>query len=132
MSLTLKTSPTITGGTAVVLTNSGASTNGSTSFFWPTNTRLLPRVTKFFTNVPTTTPTNPGTVRAGCRLILGNRVDEEGCCTVKSGSVIINLQIDWPLDQPTTLVDEAITDLAAIVNEPNLLGNLVKLGLLPA
>lgn len=132
MSLTLKLSPTITGGTATSLTNSGASTSGSSQFYWPTNTRLLPRVAKFFTNVPTTTPTNPGTVRAGFRLVLGNRVEGEGCCTVKAGTVVVNVQIDWPLDQPSTLVDDAILQAQAILNEPNLIGNLVKLGLLPS
>lgn len=130
MSITLKIGATLSGGTNVVAVNNGTSGEGSNTFALPTNTRLLPRTIKFFTNIPATTASNPGTARAGARMILGNRVSEEGCCTVTPGTVIVNVDVAWPLSQPAALVDEAIAELRALVYTDEFAA-LVKNGMLP-
>lgn len=130
MSVTIKIGATQTGGTDLVLTNTGDNKPGEVVLSPSTSTRLLPKVVKLFTNTPVTSGTNPGSARAGLRVILASRVTEEGCCTVTPGTLTIDLSVNWPLSQPESLVDEGIAQIRGLVFSPEFVA-LVKSGRLP-
>lgn len=130
MSVTIKVGATQTGGTDTVLTSSGGVSPGKVTMLLPSGTRLTPKTVDFLTTNPTVVGTNPGTARGGVRVVMANRVTEEGCCTTQVGSVIIDLTVRWPLTQPSTLVDEAIAVLRGLVYAPEFVDSIKK-GTLP-
>lgn len=131
MSLTLPNNGgTQTGGTSIALTSSGKTTNGKASFVLPTHSRLAAREVDFTVAAAKTTNTDAGVARAGAKILLANRIEAADCCTVKAGSVIIDIGIRWSLNQDETLVDEAI-DIAQSILYTEAFANAIKKGLLP-
>lgn len=106
---------TLTGGSTVVLTPAGLYAGGKASFTTPTHTRLEPEVIDFLVTPAKTSKTDPGVARSGLKISLANRVEEEGCCTVNAGTVIIDVGVRWPLGQPEAILDAAIQKLQALV-----------------
>lgn len=131
MSLTLPNNGgTQTGGTNVVLISSGKTANGKSSFVLPTHNRLAAREVDFTVAAAKTTNTDAGVARAGAKIFLANRIEAADCCTVKAGSVIIDIGIRWSLNQDETLVDEAI-GIAQSILYTEAFANAIKKGLLP-
>lgn len=131
MTLTIKTGGTQSGATDVTLSSKGGAPENQVVLRTPADTRLAPRLIKFMTSTPVTTAANPGNARSTVRFILGNRVEEEGCCTVKAGTVTVDLIVNWPLTQPDSLVDEAIGLIQGLAYSPAL-PSLIKDGVLPS
>lgn len=131
MSITLLTGATQSGGDSVVFNNNGRSAGNEVTLSKSGSSLLMPRDIKMRVTIPATTSTNPGTLRAGVRLILGNRVEpEDGCCTVVAGTVIADINVSWPLSQPDMLVDELIEEIRGLVYTDAFV-NLIKQGALP-
>lgn len=134
MSVTLSNvGGTLTGGTSVSLTSGGITGNGNKSvFLLPTSTRLAPRELDFLVTPAKTTSNDPGVARAGLKISFSDRVSsEEGCCTVQQGSVIIDVGVRWHLNQPETLVDEALDVLQSAVFL-TAFSDAIKKGVLPS
>ena len=120
MALVIKTGGSQSGATDVTLSSKGGAPENQVILRTPADTRLAPRLIKFMTSTPVTTAANPGNARSTVRFILGNRVEEEGCCTVKAGTVTVDLVVNWPLTQPSSLIDEAIALIQGLVYSPAL------------
>jgi hypothetical protein len=120
----------MTGGLSQTLTAGGIPTPGKAVFFTPTHSRLAQRQVDFLSTPAKTTNVDPGVARGGMKVTFGDRTSTEGCCTVNAGSVIIDVGVRWSLNQPETLVDEAITELQALVFTPAFIA-AVKQGILP-
>lgn len=130
MSITVKVGATLTGGSDVVLASAGLSAGGKASFVTPTHTLLEPEAIDIFVTPPTTSKDDPGTARSGLKVSYASRTTDEGCCTTKAGTVIIDVGVRWPLSQPDTVVDDAIAMLRGLVYNTAFV-NAVKLGVLP-
>jgi hypothetical protein len=122
---------TLTGGASVTLTNAGNSAGTKASFVTPTHTRLAPRTVDILMQPAKTTNADPGVARGGMKIAFGDRLTEEGCCTVNSGTVIIDVGVRWPLNQAESLVDDSLEMLQALVFSPAFIA-AVKTGILPA
>jgi hypothetical protein len=105
----------MTGGSTVVLTPAGLYAGGKASFTTPGHDRLNPEVIDFLVTPAVTTKAEPGVARSGLKIALANRVESEGCCNVQPGTLIIDVGFRWPLSQPSTLADDAIKYLQALV-----------------
>lgn len=122
---------TMTGGSTVALTGAGSNAGTKVSFTTPAHTRLAPRQVDFLI-----TPTavkggaDPGVARSGLRIYFADRTTESGCCDPKVGSVIADVNLRWSLNQPESLVDEAIQYLQALVFNADFINGLKK-GTLP-
>lgn len=121
---------TMTGGASVVLTAQANPAIGKASFITPLHTRLKPHVVDILVTQAVTTPKDPGVGRGGFKITIGDRTTEEGCCTVQQGSVIIDVGVRWPLNQPEALVDEALALLRALPFN-TAFTDAVKKGILP-
>lgn len=130
MTVTIKVGATQSGGTDTVLTRSGSVTPGKVEMLLPSNSRLVPKMVAFLTSNPIPKGTNPGSARGGLRVVLANREVEEGCCTVNQGSVIIDVDVRWPINQPEALVTEAIAILRGLVYSQEFADSITK-GSLP-
>ena len=131
MSLTLPNNGgTQTGGTTVALSPAGKTANGKASFVLPTHTRLAAREVDFTVAAAKTTNADAGVARAGAKILLANRTESPTCCSVKAGSVIVDIGIRWSLNQDESLVDEAI-DLAQAILYSKAFADAIKKGLLP-
>lgn len=131
MSLTLdNVGGTLTSGTSVNLTFAGNANGLKASFITPNHGRLTTRQIDFLTSPAKTTPADPGVARAGLKITFGDRTSDGDCCTVKAGSVIIDLGVRWSLNQPDTLVDDAVEYLQALVFSPSFT-SAIKQGILP-
>ena len=131
MSITVKVGATLTGGTDVVLSSAGLSAGGKASFVTPDHSQLEPRTVDYTVTKPTTTKTDSGVARSAVKIAFANRVEEEGCCNVQAGTVIIDVGVRWPLSQPDTLVDDTIAMLRAIVYHASF-SDAIKKGVLPS
>lgn len=100
--------PTVTGGTSTQLSYAGSPVSGKTSFTAPDHSRLSPRVVDFSANVPRVTANDPGVARAALKVTFADRVQNEQCCSVQAGSVIIDVSVRWALNQPEALLDDAL------------------------
>lgn len=120
----------LSGGTSQTLTYAGNLNGTKASFVLPTHTRLAQRAVDYYSNPAKTTAADPGVARAGMKITFSDRTSEEGCCTVQQGSVIVDLGVRWHLNQPETLVDDAIEELQALVFTPEFI-QAVKKGVLP-
>jgi len=121
---------TLSGGTSTTLTNRGNSSGGKVSFATPTSTQLEPRIIDFLITPPVSNGSDPGVARAGLKVAFASRTVVTGCCDPKVGSVIIDLNIRWPLSQPDTLVDSAISYIRGLVYTQAFVDS-IKLGVLP-
>lgn len=121
---------TLTGGSTVALASSGMSSQGKASYATPDHTRVEPRTVDFLVKQATTTANSPGVARSGIKIAFANRLEVEGCCDVKAGTVIIDVDVRWPLSQPETLVDDALSYLRALVHT-TAFSDAVKKGILP-
>lgn len=121
---------TLTGGTTKALTPSGLYAGGKAGFTTPDHTRISPRTVDFIVSQPKQQGTDPGVARSALKIAFANRTVEEGCCTVQPGTVIIDVNVRWPLSQPEEIVDDAIAYLQAIVFEPGFIAS-IKDGVLP-
>lgn len=124
---------TQSGGTTTVLIPAGITGSGGKSvFLLPTSTRLAQRELDFLVAPAKTTANDPGVARAGLKLVFSDRQSgESGCCTVQQGSVIIDVGVRWHLNQPETLVDDAIAALRAAVFSTAFV-DAIKKGVLPS
>jgi len=120
----------MTGGSTVALTPAGITAPGKSTYTIAGHTLLNPKTVDFFTTRPKTQNTSPGTARNGFTIRLANRVTEEGCCTVEAGTVIIDVNVRWPLNQPQTILDDAVKYLQALVNNSAFVSQ-VSSGVLP-
>lgn len=118
MSYSLLLNPTVTGGTATVLIPINQVGNRA-QWAFPTHTRLTPHTLSIVIEPANTTSVDPGVARTSFKISKANRLAEEGCCTVKAGTVIIDVGVRWPLAQPSTEVDTVVADLQALVNSPS-------------
>lgn len=131
MSLTLaNVGGTITGGSSVNLTFAGNANGQKASFVTPTHGRLATRQIDFLTTPAKTTPSDSGVARGGLKIVLSDRQTSAECCTVQSGTVIIDVGVRWSLNQPESLVDDAVKYLQALVFSPGF-SQSIKLGILP-
>lgn len=130
MSTQLTSGATLTGGTTVTLSPAGISP-GRSSFVGPTHTRLAPVTVDLSVSQIGTTPSNPGKAHSGCKIRFADRLVEEGCCTVKAGSVTVNVGIDWDLSQPETLKTNALAYLRGIVYT-QWFDDMITKGILPS
>lgn len=105
---------TLTGGATAVLAPAGIMP-GKSIFTAPTHSRLEPRTVEFTSAAPTASAKDPGVARSGMKITLADRQVEEGCCTVATGLVAIDLGFRWHLNQPVELVDDAIALLQGLV-----------------
>jgi hypothetical protein len=121
---------TLTGGATVVLTPAGLYAGGKASYTTPNHTRLEPETIDFLVTPATTTKTDPGVARSGLKIAFANRVTEAGCCGAQAGTVIFDIGMRWPLSQPSTVVDDAIQYLQALVFSTAFVDALKK-GVLP-
>lgn len=123
---------TATGGSTVALVPAGVSSNGQkSSFLTPSSTRLAPRQIDFLSTPAKTTAADPGVARAGIKIYFGDRESTEGCCNVQQGAVIIDVGVRWHLNQPETLVDEALSYLRSVAFSIAL-ADAIKKGILPS
>jgi len=131
MSLTLPNNGgTQTGGESVTLISAGKTATGKASFLLPEHSRLAAREVDFTVAAAKTTATDVGVARAGAKILLANRTESATCCTVKAGSVIIDIGIRWSLNQDESLVDEAI-DIAQSILYSQAFADAIKKGFLP-
>lgn len=122
---------TLTGGASQTLASAGSTQPGKASFVLPSHTRLAARTVDFLSTAARTTPTDPGVARGGLKITFSDRQTEEGCCNVQAGSVIIDLGVRWSLNQPESLLDDAIEELQALVFNASFIA-AVKSGILPS
>jgi hypothetical protein len=120
----------LTGGSTVVLSPAGLQP-GRSVFVAPGHTRLEPKTVEFTSSAPVTTAQNPGVARSGMKISLASRTEEEGCCTVQAGMVAIDLGLRWHLNQPESLVDDAIEYLQGLVFTAGF-ASALKAGILPS
>jgi hypothetical protein len=109
-------SPTISGGTATTLTPAGLSAGNKASYTAPTHTRLEPRLVDFLVQAPSPQKNGvPGVGRNALKVNFASRTAEEGCCSVSAGSIIVDISVRWPLDQPEALLDSALEYAATLI-----------------
>jgi hypothetical protein len=120
----------MTGGSTVVLTPAGLSAGGKASYTNPDHTRLEPRLIDFFVTPPKAVGADPGVARAGLKLAFASRTTAEGCCSTVPGTVIIDVNIRWPLSQPQSVVDSAVDYLQSLVFNSAFTDAITK-GILP-
>ncbi|DAD50914.1 coat protein [ssRNA phage SRR5467091_9] len=119
----------LTGGSSVALSPAGV-TPGRSTYVAPGHTRLEPKTVEFYSSAPVTTAANPGVARSGMKISLASRTSEEGCCTVQAGFVAFDIGFRWHLNQPESLVDDAIEYLQGLVFTAGF-ANAMKAGILP-
>lgn len=121
---------TMTGGSTVALSASGLYAGGKAGFTTPDHTRLEPQTVDFLVRQAVPQGQNPGVARSGLKIAFANRETAEGCCDAKAGVVIIDVDMRWPLSQPETLVDSALSYLRALVHT-SAFADALKKGVLP-
>lgn len=121
---------TQTGGSSVTYSPAG-SQPGKSAFVTPDHTRLTPHTVEFTASGGTPSGSDPGVARTGMKITFADRQVTEGCCTVQTGSVIVDLGVRWSLNQPDTLVDDVIDSLRGLVYTTEF-ENAVKKGVLPS
>lgn len=121
---------TMTGGSTVVLTPAGLYAGGKASFTTPNHTRLEPQTVDYLVTQAVATKNSPGVARAGLKIAFANRETAEGCCTVEAGTVIIDIGVRWPLNQPEAVLDDVLSYLPALVSSAAF-SDAVKKGVLP-
>lgn len=121
---------TLTGGSTVVLNPAGLQP-GKSTYTAPGHSRLTPKVVSFTVSSITPTAKEPGVARSGMQISLSGQQTEEGCCTVQKGLVAIDIGTRWHLNQPESLVDDAIELLQALVFKPEF-AQAMKAGVLPS
>lgn len=112
MSLTIGGSQS--GGTAKTLTAAGQDASGRYRFAFPEHTALSQRLIVVGTKIQPVTKDSLGAQEATVDLILTDSAAAEGCCGTTTGGVYINLKLRWSLNQPSTLVDDAIDYLQGV------------------
>lgn len=130
MDFTLEIGGTREATTPLVLKDVGNGTVGEREYRLPTSTLTTPRIVKIKSIAPVTTSANPGKSKTTVRVLLGNRVTDENCCSVTPGTVIVDLSVDWPLTQPVALIDDVISILQGLAYSDEL-PELLKQGILP-
>lgn len=130
MSLTIKVGATLTGGSDVVLSGSGVAP-GRSSFTTPDHTRLTPETVAFSISQSGVTKDSQGRARTGVKMSFTDVLAEEGCCTSKAGSVIVDMGVVWDLSQPEALADKMISYLRGVVYT-TAFADAVKKGILPS
>lgn len=131
MSLVLKLNATQSGGTDTSFVDQGAGNANQRVFMSSTSTLTDPRLIKATTRTSTGSLTKPGQGRSEVLFVLSNTNVSETCCTTKSGAVTFRLNVDWPLDQPSSLVDEGIKWLQGLAYS-GYLSDLIKKGVVAA
>lgn len=120
---------TLTGGATVVLALT-QNVGNKVSFATPDHTRLAPREVSLSVTPASTTLSDPGVARSALKVSYGDRLTSEGCCSVQSGHVIFDITSRWSLNQPESLVDDAVEMLQALVFNTAFIAALKK-GILP-
>lgn len=120
---------TMTGGATKALTLISLNAGGA-AFATPDHTRLEPETVTFYAQPAKSTASDPGVARAGMKISLAQREAAEGCCTIQAGSVIVDVGIRWSLNQPETLVDDALKYLQSAAFT-SALADAVKKGTIP-
>lgn len=131
MSLVVKLGATLTGGTDTTFTSAGLSAGGKASFVAPSHSRLEPRMVDIMVTPAKSSAGQPGTARSGLKIALASRTTESGCCGAQEGTVIIDVGCRWPLSQPETVVDDALSYLRGLVYTQEF-ADAFKKGILPA
>jgi hypothetical protein len=126
----VKIGATLTGGSDVTLSPAGLSAGGKATYTTPDHTRLSPEVVDFLVTAPTSSKNDPGVARSGLKISYASRSQEEGCCSVSLGTVIIDVGFRWPLGQPEAVVDDAIAMLKGLVYTAAF-SDALKKGVLP-
>lgn len=121
---------TLTGGSTIVLAPAGFQP-GKSAFVSPNHDRLVPETIEFTSTQPAPSAKDPGIARTGVKISFASRVEEEGCCTVKSGAVILDLGVRWSLSQPETVVDAVLGLFRGLVFTTEF-NDAVKKGILPS
>lgn len=131
MSITLaKFGGTMTGGAPATLSFQGTE-NGKAIFITSNHSRLTPETVEFLTTASKVSSSEPGVARAQLRITLADRETEEGCCTVKAGLVGIDVNVRWHMNQPETLVDEALKYVQSLVFSTEF-ADMIKKGTRPS
>lgn len=112
MSLTI--GGTQSGGTAKTLSAAGQDSSGRHRFAFPEHTALSQRLIVVGVKTQPVTKDSLGAQEASVDLILTESAAAEGCCDTVTGGVYINLKLRWSLNQPSTLVDDAIDYLQGV------------------
>lgn len=119
---------TLTGGATLIATEAAAS-GGKSLFTLPGHSRLEVRTLELSTNTDSARGTNP-VGRAAVKVVFGNRITEDGCCTVKSGNHIIDLGVRYALTQDVSVLDDCIDVVRAFVFSDEFEA-MVKSGVVP-
>lgn len=119
---------TLTGGATVALSPAGISP-GKSVFTTPDHTRLEPQTVEI--TVGQAGSPNAPQARTGLKVSFASRVEEEGCCTVKAGSVVADLGVRWDLSQDADLADEVLAMLRGLVYT-TAFADAVRKGILPS
>lgn len=131
MSITLANlGGTITGGASATLSHQNT-VDGKASFTTSNHTRLTPEVVEFLTSAAKSTASDPGVARAQLRISLADRQVQEGCCTVQTGLVGVDVNVRWSLNQPESLVDEVLDYVQSLVFT-TAFADMIKKGVLPS
>lgn len=128
--MNITTGATLTGGATVALSPAG-NMPGKSVFVGPNHTRLVPNTVEFTASGGVPSGSNPGVARTSVKISFANRLTEEGCCTVKAGSAIVDLGVRWSLDQPEAVVDDVLEYLQGLVFSTAFI-DAVKKGVLPS
>nr|APG77200.1 hypothetical protein [Hubei levi-like virus 9] len=130
VSLTITKSPTLTGGTAVVLTLAGV-TPGKSTYAFPDHSRLNKHIVE--TTVGSEgSKTNP-VAKTGVKLTSDLISQEEGCCTTSSALIVFDVGCRYNLvaGNDGTRLDTAIAEFRAFV-QTTAFADAVKAGTVPA
>ena len=105
---TLTIGGTQTGGTSKTLTFAGQDNQGRVRFAFPEHTALSQRLMTVGTKARPVTKTSLGVQEATVDFVLRDAEVSEGCCGTQQGGVYVNLKIRHDLNQPVSLVDDAL------------------------
>lgn len=121
---------TLTGGSTVAYTPAG-SKPGGVSYVRSTHTMAHPQRLQITARVEGESKTSLGTARGGVQFVFADRqASEEGCCSLASGVVQLDMGTRWDLSQPESVVNEVIAAVRAFVYT-NEFAALFKKGILP-
>lgn len=105
---------TQSGGVSTALTPAGQDQSGRYRFALPTHSALNQRLITVGVKTISPTKDNLGSVEETVDLSFANAEPAEGCCTIATGGVYINLKVRRSMNQPESLVDDILDVLQGV------------------
>lgn len=122
---------TQSGGVSTVLTPAGHDASGRIRFALPTHTALNQRIITVGASNGAPTKQDLGFAGGTVDVAFANAASGAECCTVQLGGVYINLKVRRALNQPDSVVDDAVATLQGVAFA-QFLKDLMKMGLVTA